>query len=75
MIAEERLLEAALGARRLGDEVGHDRGQRGQVVRVDQRVPVAVDVLHVVVAARCHTGRGARCQCQVRRGARRGGAR
>ena len=59
-IAEERLLEAALGAWRVGDEVGHDLVQRGQVAAVDQRVPVAVDVLHVVVAARCHARRGAR---------------
>ena len=58
MIAEERLLEAALGAWRVGDEVGHDLVQRGQVAAVDERVPVAVDVLHVVVAAQCHARRG-----------------
>ena len=50
---DEHLLEAALGPWWVGHEVGDDLIQRGQVLAVHQRVPVLVDILHVVVAARC----------------------
>tara|TARA_B100000768_G_scaffold112625_1_gene104308 strand:+ start:184 stop:384 length:201 start_codon:yes stop_codon:yes gene_type:complete len=52
-LADERLLKASLGAWWVGHEVGDDLIQRGQILAVHQRVPVVVDVLHVVVAARC----------------------
>ena len=59
-LADERLLKASLGAWWVGHEVGDDLIQRGQILAVHQRVPVVVDVLHVVVAARCK-GEGVRC--------------